>query len=235
MEMKILLNKMLALGLLILFSCNPAPQESDRTAEVEAVPADTQAPPKREAKYLSQQELTAYLRSAHAVVRNTAYTTPFDTIAFNKVITYDYEGHGVVYPSVINRESGRYVPVVLRQQALNTDQVNFLVKFLTDNATYGAHTAACFIPHLGIVFYQDEAVKYVIDICLDCNYLTSTTEIPATQYHRETFDDGYSYGLRGFSENGQQKIIEISRQLGLEYGKAKFQSKFQSKSESEFE
>ena len=36
---------------------------------------------------------------------------------------------------------------------------------------YGGETKGCFEPSLGIVFYKDNQICYVIDICLDCNFL----------------------------------------------------------------
>ena len=71
---------------------------------------------------------------------------------------------------------------------------------------------------MGIVFYENEQRKFVVDICLDCNYLIATIEIPATQFKKVFYDDGGSYGLRGFSEIGKEKIVELGKQLNLDYG-----------------
>ena len=206
-----------ALLMLILCSCNNTNQEIGEASKV-AVATERVGEGQGTIMYLSQAQLTEYVLQSKTIEITSAYTYPFDTLQFDKVIAYDFDGSEQPYPSVINQRNGKFVPVISRQQELKAEQIDFLIDFLTDNSTYGEPTAACFYPHLGIVFYQGNERKYVVDICLDCNYLRSTTEIPATQHKKMKFDDGTSYGLQGFSGKGKEKIIQLSKRLGLAYG-----------------
>jgi len=101
---------------------------------------------------------------------------------------------------------------------LNQKQVNFLTNFLTDNETYGGSPAACFEPHLGIVFFQDNKIQCSVSVCLDCNYLESSVDIPAENYHKIEAGTKYEYSAIGFSERGKQSTIELCKQLGFDYG-----------------
>jgi len=101
----------------------------------------------------------------------------------------------------------RFAPVILRQKSLNQKQVDFLTNFLTNNKTYGGSPAACFEPHLGFVFYRDNDIQCVVNVCLDCNYLESSVDIPAGEYHKMYEGTEYEYGAIGFSEQGKQTSL----------------------------
>jgi hypothetical protein len=119
-----------------------------------------------------------------------------------------------------------FSPVILKQRALNETQTGFLESFLFDNSTYGNMFAACFEPHLGIVFYQDSQIKFIVNICLDCNYLSSSTIIPATSHNLMKFETGTSLELMGFSELGREKIIDLGGQLNFRYNKSNTSTSF---------
>ncbi len=213
----------LMIGLSVMISCENSNKKSTENADnIEDIIKEKSNPTiskKKERTYLSQKELDEFVNKTLSITTKSKYRTPFDTLKFDKVIAYDFDGNEEPYPSVVNHRNGKFAPVILRQVDLKENQIDFLLDFVTDNKTYGEATAACFIPHLGFVFYEGEKRKFVIDVCLDCNYLISTTEIPATQHKKMEFEDGSSYGLRGFSEKGKEKIIELSKQLNLDYGK----------------
>lgn len=221
--MNVLKIELLMFGIIVLFSCEMVNKEEtvnvrqvEVTAEEKSNPTDLK---KKKRKYLSIKELTEFVEKARSISLKSKYRSPFDTLKFDKVIAYDFNGSEERHPSVIDHRNGNFAPVILRQVELKENQIDFLLDFITDNKTYGEVTAACFVPHLGFVFYEGEKRKFVIDVCLDCNYLISTVEIPATQHKKTKFEDGSSYGLRGFSEKGKQNIIELSKQLNLDYGK----------------
>ncbi len=170
-------------------------------------------------KYLTQNELSRFRDNISPININSKLSVPFDTLQFDKVIAYDFEGLSEVSQSVINKQTGAFSNGISYQKVVDPENVEFLVEFLTNTKTYGESVAACFEPHLGIVFFKKSKVVYVIDVCLDCNFLISTTEIPATQFKKVKYEDGSEYGLKGFSKFGQTKIIELSKRLGLGYGK----------------
>lgn len=173
-------------------------------------------------KYLNENQLITFLEKTKGHSLNTErYIDPFKNIPFNKVIAYDFDGKQEKYTTIIDNKTKRFNPIVLRQKELNKEQIENVVSFLTDSKTYGEGTAACFIPHLAIVFYQDNKMVFEVDICLDCNYLQSTSEIPAAHTKKMKLEDGSEIDLIGFSKKGKLKIINICKELNLNYANYK--------------
>jgi len=46
-----------------------------------------------------------------------------------------------------------------------------------------------------------------VNVCLDCNYLESSVDIPAGEYHKMYEGTEYEYGAIGFSEQGKQTSL----------------------------
>lgn len=169
-------------------------------------------------KYLGEQELVDYALKAPSILSIPKLNTPFDTLQFDKVIAYDFEGNEEPYPSSIKH--GHYAPVILKQQYLNKEQVTFLLTSLTNTSTYGGTTFACFTPHLSLVFYNNDKIVNVIDICLDCNYLISRNiMLSATEFHKVNSGTKDEYPLNGFSNDGKQAITTLCKELGFYYAK----------------
>lgn len=164
--------------------------------------------------------LKEYLQNAPLVLNSKKHSAPFDTLQFDKVIAYDYEGSEEAFGSVI--KNGSFISIIEKQQALNDNQVNYLIDdVLTSNSTYAGGTAACFNPHLGIVFFKDLKPVMVIDICLDCNALNASIDIPAS-LHREISAEGESYlAAYGFSDKGQKRIVKLAQELDFYYANFK--------------
>lgn len=166
--------------------------------------------------YLSQTQLTVFVSHTKPVhIAGNHFTAPFNALQFNKVIAYAFEGDEEIYPCVINNQTNRFNPVVVRQKELTKEQLENLVSFLTDSTTYGEGTAACFRPHLAVVFYQDNRMVYEVDVCLDCNYLQSTTPIPAAYTKKMKLENGAEIDLIGFSKKGIEKISKLMKETGL--------------------
>lgn len=95
----------------------------------------------QDAKYLKQSELIKYAKHAPTVLPNLKANAPFDKLEFDKVIAYDFDGDYETYSSVIHRSlffrKKKYVPVIINQNHLNQEQVNFVTSFLSDTLTYG--------------------------------------------------------------------------------------------------
>lgn len=164
---------------------------------------------------LSQKTLNDFLANTEVLKLDKKYKFPFN-IVFDKVIAYDYDGDEEHFNTVI--KNGKFIPIIDKQAALNKTQVDNIIKTLTSNSTYGGESAACFNPHLGIVFFNESKPVFVVDICLGCNYLTSTVTIPATESHKRTLGNGEKFPIYGFSKSGKQKIKDFAKALNLSYG-----------------
>ena len=169
-------------------------------------------------EYLNESELENYIIKSKEIKLKSTYQKPFDTLRFNKIIAYDFEGSEEPNPSVINQKNN-FTSVILKQKYLNNVQSNKLIETLTDETTYGESTAGCFNPHLGFVFYNNNKVVYVVDVCLDCNYLISESEIPAMVKKKINIGTEDEYPAIGFSKIGKNKIRGISKELDFFYGR----------------
>lgn len=204
---------------IIILSCSQSPEKKTYDKNIETA---TQTAHFK--KYLSQKKLYDFVQKSKTIKLSSSFPSPFDTLDFNKVIAYDFDGEERAYANSIRKmNSNFFSDAVLRQRALQNKEIQFLLDFLSEPKTYGGETMACFEPHLGIVFFKDKQVKYVIDICMDCNYLNSTSVLPASVSNKMKMENGDEYSLIGFSSYGRNKIVELSKKLGLDYGKLGFQ------------
>ncbi len=169
-------------------------------------------------KYLKQNQLLEYIDKSPRIIKSNTKSLPFKKLNYNKVIAYDYEGNEEAFGSIISKE-GKFVPVVLKQKSLDKNQVEQIIRTLVDKKTYGEASAACFNPHMALVFYNDKKIVFKIDICFGCNYLISSGEIPAMNHKKIKFEDGHFYYAIGFTKRGKENIKVLAKQLGFLYGK----------------
>ena len=139
------------------------------------------------------------IKDAPNLVFNNRFVEPFNTFKFDKVIAFDFDGEEEMTPSVIDK-NGQFVDQITQQKALSTKQVEKFIDLVTDPDSYGSTTAACFDPGWAIVFFMDDSIQFVVDICLECNYLRASQTIPASQIHKEQLDKGIYYNKVGFSK-----------------------------------
>lgn len=108
---------------------------------------------------------------------------------------------------------------------LDSSTVNHIIKILSDTATYGRQTYACFLPRMGLTFLKDKKTVFNVLICLECNYLESTSRIPAMFHSSYKLypDDSEPITLynMGFSDKGKQALLELCSRSGLAYCKYK--------------
>lgn len=145
---------------------------------------------------------------------------PFDTLQYDKVVAYDYNGMNnqpivkdgeLIKPS---EGSGRFVKIY-SQKELTKKQVATLHKIIGDTATYGGPTAACFDPHLGVVYYQKDKIVGHISICIDCNFLRASMSIPVSRAKKIYYGDDSDNFLyaEGFSKPARKKLNAFCKEL----------------------
>lgn len=143
---------------------------------------------------------------------------PFLTLKYDKVIAYDYEGIGdSSNGGLIVSENGRFHESIKKTTELTSLQIHNFVNYIGDKSTYGNTTAFCFEPHLGIVFYKNKKIVAHLSICLDCNYLISSIEIPATSYKKIKIGDDYEYDAEGFSKLGRKQLNQLCNELNFSH------------------
>lgn len=149
--------------------------------------------------------------------QNLLNFNPYKTMQYDSIVAYDFEGDGDV--SIMN-EMGELDKTAKNGVRLSRGQINLLIETVTDTTTYGRMNSACFMPHMGIVFYSNGKIVSTINICFACNYLISDVVLPARNYYTQT-DGGDDYIMRiprfGFSLIGRKKLKALCSDLGLEY------------------
>lgn len=143
---------------------------------------------------------------------------PYARLAPDSVVFYDFEGSGKEVFSVVEKNGG-LSPTVRRSAKLDQATADHFTRLLGDRASYGAGTASCFDPHLGVVYYKNKKVAAYINICLDCNRLHASKTIDAQLQGKQGkgkeayyIADGMSPGFRK-EINGLLVKYHFSHQL----------------------
>lgn len=169
----------------------------------------------RKNEFINHHALSKYVESAPTVIPNNTLGSPFDTLKYDKVIAYDFDGRHEKY--YVIEKYGWFVNTISKQQYLTQKQTDKLVKALTNKSSYGESTAACFEPHFAVVFFKNNKMVNQVNVCLDCNYLMSTIEIPA-QSAKTIVMDSISYPMNGFSKKGVKAVTSLCKELNFLYG-----------------
>jgi hypothetical protein len=127
----------------------------------------------------------------------------FSSLKYDKVIIYDYSGSKDYYLHIID-EQGRLAKTVTKQATLTTTEINKLSKSLDSKSSYGGGSAACFDPHLGIVYYSKTKIVAYVSVCLDCNALDSSIDIAAQKQGKVGKGKDAYYILGGMSKTFRQ-------------------------------
>ena len=131
-------------------------------------------------------------------------SNPFLTLKFDKVIMYDFYPSSDKGGSIIE-DNGLLTKNIKKQVQLDSLTWTNLDKKLGDKRSFGGGTADCYNPHLGFVYYFQNKIVGHITICMDCNRLNSSIEIPAQKQKKIKFSDGsIEYLGIGMSKTFQQ-------------------------------
>ena len=204
----------LLIGLVLTWVSTGCSNSDNKTSDKTTIDITKVPPPPGRSTVVTINEDSSnlFLSQTKEISASKKANRPFNKLVYNKVIAYDYEGgkgEGVI--EIIT--DGKIAPTVKKQKELTQEQVDGLTNYLGANSTYGGTKAFCFDPHLGIVFYKDSKVVAHVSICLECNYLSSSIKIPATEVNKIKIGDDYEYPAEGFSKSGRQKINSLCKQL----------------------
>lgn len=159
------------------------------------------------------------MKSAPLIKPDKDNGVPFNHLDYDKIIAYDFEGDEEQYHAPIDRQ-GMFIPIIEKQQFLSQQQADRILKVLTKNSSYGEASAACFNPHLGLVFFKNNKKINQISICLDCNGSASEIDIPARRHRVFNKGTDDEYAFTGFTPRGKAAIIGLCKELKLHYQSA---------------
>lgn len=137
---------------------------------------------------------------------------PFYSLDYDKVMAYEYQGEGGLQIEACLKNDKEKISKTIE---LTNSQVEELETILTSDKSYGTTTASCFDPHFAIVYYSNNKIIASVSICLDCNYLMSSLDIPATTKKHIKVNDDYSYPAKGFSPIARKGIHGFCKQIGF--------------------
>jgi len=212
-----------------LMLCSCFQNDSKNTQSKNSSVHQTTTNIERTEEFLSQETLLKYRDEAQIIDFPYQDFGFHDSLKFNKVIAYEFDGTSLRMEegdddesSVFLNESG-YSKRVKKQHQLDYDEVEQLLSIFTLKKYFGGLSALCFDPKLGFVFYDNSKVVNVIDICLDCNdfhlrrdFLPHKTFVPGMD-----IDNWES--VESFNVKGVQGIKKLCKSLDFEYANFKIE------------
>lgn len=136
---------------------------------------------------------------------NGQTNNPFLNLKFDKVVFYDFQDIAEK-GSLIVDNNGKYLQTIIKQVQLDTATIKKLNAKLGDKKSYGNGAAACFDPHCGFVYFLNGKAVGQITICLGCNRLYSSIDIPAEKQGKQGQGKDAYYILDGLSKSFRQFI-----------------------------
>ncbi len=109
---------------------------------------------------------------------------PLLELQFDEVVMYDYTPTGGGFKSLIVNDSFELVPDETIKKSVQLDDLTAqkLTHLLGNRESYGEDIMRCFIPHLAFIYFNKKEIVFHVSVCLTCNNLASSVDIPA---HRE--------------------------------------------------
>ena len=134
-------------------------------------------------------------------------TDPFQKLKFDKVVIYDYESGR--QENLIVDKNQQLIKSIKKQVELLKPTIDSLNNRLTNKESYGNITAMCFNPHLGIIYYLKDKIVAHISVCLDCNVLRSSIDIPAQKQGEAGEGNSAYYTADGLSKSFRQFLNDL--------------------------
>lgn len=211
------INRFIIFGSVILFSsCEKHTDSTKISFKKDSVQFVSDIP---KIQGLSRTELMDYVKFSPTIKPNQSNGIPFSTLDYDKIIAYDFRGDEEMYDAPIDKQ-GNFIPIIEKQQFLSQEQADKILKALAKKSSYGEASAACFNPHLGLVFFKGNKKVNQMSICLDCNGSISEIDIPARRHRvfNKGTDDEYSF--TGFAPQGKAAVAELCRAINFFYKSA---------------
>lgn len=196
--MKVLDKKIILIITLLFSFFNSCEKKIEKTKEVSKKTMDS--------KFLTNEKIFSFLEKSPKINPNSKMGKPFESLNFEKVIAYEYQDspNSDPYSSIITNE--KFIPTITKQMYLTQTQAENLLSKLSNSKSYGIQPSICFYPHMSLIFFNGKKIVNVIDICLDCNQLSSNVNI-----------DNQSKEFNGFSKYGRKAIIDFSKEINFKY------------------
>lgn len=145
-------------------------------------------------------------------LKGLSQSNPFKTLDYDKVVAYEFKGDGEQkIKNCLKNDQSKISKSIILSKA----QINRIESAITSKSSFGNRTMSCFDPHFALVYYKNDMIKATVDICLQCNSLQSSIEIPATKLTFTQLTDEYSVPNEGFSKQTRKDIYDFCEHLGF--------------------
>ena len=109
---------------------------------------------------------------------------PYLNLKFDKVLFYDFRKNPENVSLIVDNK-GKPLQAIIKAAQLDSNTIKKFNAKLGNKSSFGNVTAACFDPHCGFVYYLKGKPVGQISICLECNRLRSSIEIPAQKQGKQ--------------------------------------------------
>jgi hypothetical protein len=193
-------------------------------------------------KYFLLFYLIFLYNSAYA--QNANEINPFAKLKYDSVVAYNYNVEEPYNHKsgklIVNKKINKKVGIIFTRR-LKREETKQIINILTDTTSYGNSSAACFEPRFAIIFFNKTKIVAVLEICLECNLLSSTLKIYAQErqqyvyiFHENqlNFDEIPYYDTpkniredknttirpyKGFTKIGRKRISDFCKQIKMKY------------------
>ncbi len=141
---------------------------------------------------------------------------PYRDLKFDKVILYDFEP-SAEKGSLIIDNGGKPLQTIVKQIQLDPATIKSFSSKLGNKASFGNVTAFCFDPHCGLVYFLKDKPVAQIAICLECNKLRSTIDLPAQQQGKQGQGQDVYYISDGLSKTFRKHINEMLKKYSFSH------------------
>lgn len=136
-------------------------------------------------------------------------------LKFDKAAIYDFEGRKGRGLFIV--EHGKLSSSISKQKILSNSEADTMLVRLYQKASYGGLMAECFDPHLGIVYYSKDSMVAHITVCLDCNRISMSMQIPGLQQGRTATADEIYYMQTGMSKSFRKFLNGLILKYGFSH------------------
>ena len=141
---------------------------------------------------------------------------PYLDLKFDKVMFYDFLP-GPEKGSLIIDNNNRPLQSITKKIELDSTTIKTFNSKLGRKASFGNVTASCFDPHCGFVYFFNNKPVAQITICLECNRLRSSIELPAQQQGKQGQGDDAYYISDGLSKSFRKHINDLLTRHGFSH------------------
>jgi len=126
---------------------------------------------------------------------------PFSTLAFDKVMMYQFNGGQSIDSMYIVDTQGELSTSITNKVELTPQEVKDLNAKIENKKSYGEATMDCFNAHLGFVYYLKNKIVAHVTISSACKRLHSSIDIPAQKQGKVSVGTDIYYTATGLSES----------------------------------